>query len=138
MAKTHVIVTNGVVVLPTGFALDSQSMRIHETQATEDISSYGGTVYNINLGTGSTRQDISITGFPYKGVTAANPGLGSMNGSTGALGGSATFTIDTGCTLTGSYLVNDVSMDHSRLVAGAKTTLALMPSSDVTVAWATS
>ena len=138
MAKTHIIVIDGAVVLPTGYALDSQSMRIHESQATEDISWYGGTAYNVNLGTGSTRQDIQITGFPYKGVTASNPGFGSMNGTAGALGSSATFTIDTGCTLTGNYIANDLSMDHSRLVAGAKTSLSLMPSGDITAAWATS
>jgi hypothetical protein len=138
MAKTHIIVTNGAVVLPAGYALDSQSMRIHESQATEDVSSYGGTAYNIFLGTGSTKQDISVTGFPYKGVTASNPGFGSMNGTAGALGGSAVFTIDTGCTLTGGYLCNDLSMDHSRLVAGAKTTLALQPSSEIVPVWATS
>jgi hypothetical protein len=113
-------------------------MRIHESQASEDITAYQGTAYNIFLGTGSTRQDVTITGFPYKGVTASNPGFGSMNGTAGALGGAATFTIDTGCTLTGSYIVDDLSMDHSRLVAGAKTSLALKPSTDITPVWATS
>lgn len=138
MAKTHIIVISGAVVLPTGFALDSQSMRIHESQASEDISWYGGTAYNVFLGTGSTRQDVSITGFPYKGVTASNPGFGSMNGTAGALGGSATLTIDTGCTLTGNYLCDDLAMDHSRLVAGAKTTLALKPAGEIVPVWATS
>lgn len=138
MAKSRIFTFDGSIVLPTGFAMDCQTMRIHEMQNSENITFYGGGSYGLMFGSGTTMQDVAITGYPYKGVTASSPGFGAMNGTTGALGTSCVLTLDVGCTLTGTYLVDDLVMDHSRIVAGAKVSLAMKPGSDITVAWATS
>lgn len=139
MAKTPIFTINGSVALPTGFNLDSQTMRISETQNMEDVTHYQGTAYNVYLGVGSTQQETNITGYPFKGSTGgSNPGFGQMNGTTGATGGSAVLTLDTGVTATGPQVIGSVSTDHSRLVAGSKCTLMMRPSGDIVIAWASS
>lgn len=138
MAKSRIFVFNGSVALPTGFNLDSQTMRIHDMQTSENVTSYQGTTFGIFFGSGTEILDVSITGYPFKGTTASNIGIGSMNGSTGASGGAATLTLDTGVSLTGPWIVDDISIDHSRLIAGAKSSLGLKPSGDQTPTWASS
>lgn len=138
MAKTRIFVTAGSVAAPTGFNLDSQTMRIHDMQTSENITSYQGTAFAIFLGSGTEVLDVSITGYPFKGTSASNPGFGSMNGTVGAQGGAGVLTADAGCTFTGSFLIDDISMDHSRLIAGAKTSWGMKPSAEITVAWAAS
>lgn len=143
MSKTGIQVTNGAVNLPTGFKLDVQTMRVHEHQAGTDVTSYpaiGGTptTYGVTRFTGTPMQDISVTGYPFKGAPGgSNPFLGLMTVANGAdLGTTATFQFDTGITVTGTYGVEDGVLDHSRIVAGARTTLAMRNTSDLVVSWA--
>ena len=138
MAKSRIFVMNGSISPPTGFNMDFQTMRIHEMQTSENITSYGGTIYGIFFGSGTTIQDIAVTGYPFKGTTASNPGIGNMNGTAGALGSSATYTLDTGITISGAFLSDDLTIDHSRLVAGAKTSMGFKPAGELTIAWASS
>ena len=144
MAKSGISTFNGAINLPAGFALDCQSQRVHEHMDTQNVTAYpaiGGTptTYAIFRGTGTPVQDITVSGFPFKGLgsTLSNPGFGKMTAANADdLGQAATFQFDTAITCTGNYIVNDVSMDHNRLVAGARTTLSLVNSTDLTVAWA--
>lgn len=144
MSKSGISTFNGAVNLPANFNLDCQTLRVHEHMDSQNVTAYpaiGGTptTYGIFRGTGTPVQDISITGFPFKGLgsTLSNPGFGKMTAAVGNdLGQTATFQFDTSITCTGSYLVDDVSMDHSRLVAGARTSLTLKNTSDLTVVWA--
>ena len=138
MAKSRLSVRNGAVSLPSGYALDSQSMRIRESQNSEDVTIYGSNVYGASAGTGTPYQTATVVGFPFAHATSANTGFGSMAAAGGDTGASATFTLDTGCTLAGSYIVTDIDLDHSRIAAAAKTTLSLKNSADITTPWATS
>lgn len=138
MAKTHIYVSNGSITPPTGFALDFQTMRPHSTQQHTDVTAYQGTTFGIDLGSGTEKIDIGTTGFPYKGVTASSPFIGSMNGTAGALGSPATFAFDTGCSLAANFTGVDGSMAHSRLVAGSMVSLEFVMTTDATIAWATS
>lgn len=141
MAKSGLQVTNGALNLPTGFLMDSQTMRVHEHQDAQNVTAYpaiGGTptTYGIFRGSGTPLQDISVTGFPFKGG-GGSPGFGKMTpANTGDLGTAATFQFDTSVTIAGNYIATDVAMDHSRLVAGARSSINLLPSSDLTVVWA--
>lgn len=139
MAKAGISVKNGAVVLPTGYNMDSQSMRIRESQATENVTIYGGTTYGAMRGNGTPIQQVSITGFPFKGNGSgtSNVGFSIMGAAGNDIGTAATITIDTGCTIAGNYIVNDIDMDHSRIVAAAKTTVQMMNAGDLTVTWAT-
>lgn len=153
MAKSGIVVCLGAVSLPSGFNMDVQTMRIHEKQDKENVTPYvtstsstvtaSTTAYGFWRGTGTPMQDITCTGFPYKGAgtAASNVGLGQMaynNNSNAALGVTAVFTLDNGVSITGTYLTDELTIDHSRIVAGAKTTLMLANTGDITVAWATS
>ena len=140
----------GSVSLPTGFLMDYQTMRFSERQQTENVTCYGGTLNAIYVGNGTPDQDISITGFPFKGASGSTLGFGSMANTNGDVGATATFCFDnnvgvTGgsgsaaCTVTGTYLVDSVSLDTGRLVPAARTTMALKQSqADCTYSWATS
>jgi hypothetical protein len=144
MAKTHIYVFNGSIAPPNGFALDFQTMRIHSMQQHTDITSYQGTIFGIDLGSGTEKLDFGTTGFPYKGITAgtggansSSPFIGSMNGTAGALGSATTFTVDTLCTIATTATGVDGAMAHSRLIAGAQCSLEFVITQDATVAWAT-
>lgn len=138
MAKTSIYVFNGSISPPTGFSLDFQTMRISSSQGKENITSYQGTTFGIYLGSGTEMVDVAVTGYPYKGVTAAQPFIGSMNGTVGAIGSAAVFTVDTACTVSMRVSGDGAAMDHSRLIAGAKCSMSFFPTADITVAWATS
>jgi hypothetical protein len=137
MPATPIFVFNGSVVVPN-FYLDYQTMRIHSAQQHTDVTYYGGTVFGQDLGSGTEKMDFACTGFPFKGVTnAGSPFMGQMNGTSGALGGASTFTIDTSCTISCSATGVDGSMNHSRIVAGAMCSLEFVLTEDATIAWST-
>lgn len=135
--KKKISVRNGSLVLPAGLAMDTQSMRIRENQGTSDVTSYGVQAYGAMLGTGTPVQRVTAFGFPFNGVAASNPGFGAMAEDGGDVGATATITIDTGCTLTGSYINESLDMDHSRIRPAAPTTMELLSASDITPTWAT-
>ena len=136
MAATPICNKNGAVSLPSGFGMDSQAFTVRESQSTEDITPYGANVYSRNLGAGTPTMVVTASGWARKGAAGSSPGFGAMGGTNGDVGASATFTFDTGCSLSGTFLVRDLSVGHSRIKAGAPVTIELLNGGDITTTWA--
>lgn len=135
MAYAKLAPKNGAVALPSGYGgTDFQSFTVTENQAHDDVTIYGTNVYGANLGNGTPIQSVSVIGFAGAHATGTQPGFASTNGS----GGAATFTLDTGVTLAGSYMVPEIKLTHARIRAAVTVEFQLLNSSDVTVTWATS
>lgn len=138
MAKTRIQVKNGAVTLPTGFAVDAQSMRLRESQASENTTTYGASIYAQMTGNGTPIQQVTVVGFPFKGVASSNPGIGAMATAGADIGSAGTFTLDTGCASAGPYICTDLDIEHSRITAAARTTLTFVTAGDPTITWAVS
>jgi hypothetical protein len=141
MAKTYIAPKNGNVSLPSGFNSDFQRWENHASQPVEEITNWTTGAYQWNRGTGVEAWDLNAFGFAFKGggVGTSNFGLGVMTATGGDTGGTATFTLDTGCNVTGtSFVVYDIVYHESRIEAAAKVTFRLkIGSADPTVTYAT-
>lgn len=115
----------GAVSLPSGFNADFQSFDVNERQSTEDTTTFdNATMYSTNQGTGTSTMTISATGF----VNASAPGFGTMDES----GAAATFTIDSGRTITGTFIVSGIRLTEVRTRATVGVTFDLINAGDVT------
>lgn len=136
MATTEISTKNGAVALPSGYAIDSQSFSISESQASANTTPFGANKYTRNTGSGTPDQTIRVNGFAKKGGGSDNAGLGSMSASAADTGATATFTIDTAMTVVGLYIVTDISVDISRLQGGAPVSMTLKNgATDPTITW---
>jgi hypothetical protein len=119
--------------------MDCQSQRINESQVTENTTAYGSNVYGAFTGTGTPAMRVNVTGFPFKGNGngTSSLGFGVMGAAGGDTGGNATFTLDTGVNIAGSFIVDNMDLDHSRIQAAAKSTMSLLNAADPITTWAT-
>lgn len=133
MAEAYPDPTTGAVALPTGYGADFAGFDINESQQSESVACYGAANYDPHRGSGTPHQSISVTGFAKYGASGKSPGF-SMSASPAA-GGAATFTVSTGVSMAGSYVVSQIRLSHSRLRAAVPLTFQLENSSDVTITW---
>ena len=147
MPKQYLAPKNGSATFPSGFAMDTQSYTMTESQNVEDITVYGAMAYAQNRGSGTPRNEVSAIGFGYSGAAgsplgfAGNGPSGGMAGTGGDTGTTATFRADgtSGTPLaqiSGSYVVRQIRMEHSRVVAAVRCAIDLVNASDLTVTWA--
>lgn len=123
----------GTATTPAAIVADFGSFDVTETQATESVAAYGAAVYDPHRGSGTPHQKISVGAFT-KGHAANTSPFGVLT----AAGGTATFTIDTGFTLGGTYVVSQVRLQHARIKAAIPLTFDMDNSGDITTTWATS
>ncbi len=137
MAAAQLAPQNGAVAFPGSLVADYGSFEIGESQATESVACYGAAVYDNYRGSGTPHTSISAAGFAKAHASSTVP-FGTGGGLTVAAGAAATFTIDTGVTYAGSFVVTSVRLMHARLRAAIPLTWSLEISGDPTVTWATS
>ncbi len=75
------------------------------------MTSYGTNSgsYGAFLGSGTPVQNVGVNGFVQSG--AFNPGFGTMTSA----GAACTITYDTSCTSAGIYIMQSLSVSHSRI-----------------------
>jgi hypothetical protein len=123
MAATGVL--NGAVAMPSGHAADFQTFDVTEDMPTADITKYGDTgAYSRSKGSGTRTMVVTCGGY-YNG---SDPGFGDENVD----GASATFTMDTGKTLTGTFLVRRIRAQHNRTGVTIPITFELVNNGNVT------
>ena len=138
MSSRFIAGSTGAVALPSGLGMtvDVASFEVEESQAAESVASYGSAVYDPYLGSGTPHQAVTIGGFTMAGVTGDTAGPGFGTATVSSAGGSATLTYASGCTLAGSYLVQNLRTSHRRIGASCPVTAALHNTGDITTTWA--
>lgn len=133
MAEAYPDPSAGAVSLPSGHGADFASFDINETQQSESVAAYGAANYDPHRGSGTPHMSVSVAGFAKKGATGKAPGFGAMT----AAGASATFTVDSGVTFAGNFVVTNIRLSHARLRAAVPLTFQLENAADITTTWPT-
>lgn len=126
---------NGAVAIAPSTASDFASYDYSESQAVESVAAYGAAVYDPFRASATPHASVSVAGFAKTGAVGVPPGFGATGFT--AAGGAATFTVDTGVTLTGNFVVSNIRLSHARLRAAVPLSYQLENAGDVTVTWPT-
>lgn len=134
MALRYINQKNGAIALPTGLYGAFQSFSAEESQAVEDVTVYGASVYGAFLGSGTPTYTLEATGFIQVGSSTSTPGFGGMTSA----GAAATVTHDTGTTNAGTFVAENFRTMHDRRTGAEKGTWRLRNAGDITNTWASS
>lgn len=129
MAKTYPSGFTGAVTLPTGHGADFNTFTLREVQQTEDVSFYGANTYNAYRGAATYHMSATVGAFAAYGASGFTPGFGAETN----VGASATFTVASGVTLVGSFVVGQIELVHARPRASVALTFNLENSADTLV-----
>ena len=136
MAKAYPAGKDGAIAHAAGSATDFVSFDINETQATESVAAYGSGVYDPHRGSGTPHSQVTVAGFAAYGAANTAPGFGSASGGmTSPSGGTSTYTIATGVTYAGPYVMANIKLSHSRIRAAVPLAFTMENSGGVTTTW---
>lgn len=138
MASASLVPKNGAVSLSYGtntVAADFNSFDIGSSQVVENVTPYGANTCTKNVGNGTPDFDFTIQAFALKGASGTAPStITGLSGGTA----SATFTLDTSCTLSGSLMVQSIRLSHGRMKAAVGLTISAKNAGDITESWSVS
>jgi hypothetical protein len=139
MAAAMLSPQNGAVAMPAtqASASDFGSMEVTEEQQGESVAAYGAAVYDPWRFSGTPHQMISCAGFAKAHAANTQP-FGALGGLSDPDGAAATFTLDTGVTIGGSYGIQSVRLSHARLRAAVPLSWTMHNTADPTLTWPTS
>lgn len=134
MAETDLSGYAGSVTLPTGTGGAPAGFTVRRTASSKDTGRYatGSRFSQSRLGSITIEGDIRI--FLRKGAANTTPNFVSP----AADGGALTLTLDTGCTLSGTAIFPELSVDHTFDDPAVEAVMAYRFTSTITEAWATS
>lgn len=132
MASRLVNQKNGAFALPTGAYGSFQSFSVNESQGNDDVTAYGASTYGAYAFSGTPTQTLQCRGFILVGASSTSPGFGSMTSA----GAATTVTFDTTTTCTGSYGLENITVEHDRRTGASKGSWSLRNAGDVTTSWA--
>jgi hypothetical protein len=139
MASALLTPSLGAVAAPATFgsASDFGSIEMSEEQFGESVAAYGAAVYDPWRFSGTPHSQVNTTGFARAHASNTQP-FGALGGMTSAGGAAATFTLDTGVTVAGTYGYRSVRLTHARLRAAVALQHEMHSTGDPTVTWPTS
>lgn len=133
MASASLVPSAGAVSI-TGYVADFASMQPTSSQSVEEVTPYGANTMAKHRGSGTPSLAMVVGGFALKGAANTTPPLVVMSST----GGACTFTLDTSCTLTGNFVMEQYALQHARMRAAVPFTLGMQNSDDITQAHVTS
>lgn len=137
MALSYPNPKNGAVAHAVSTATDFASFDYAESQSVESVAAYGAAVYDPFRGSATPHASVSVGAFAKYGASGTPPGFGSTSGGTADPdGGTATFTIDTGVTLGGTFVISSLRLSHARLRGAVPLSFQMENAGEVTVTWA--
>ena len=140
MAASALIPKNGAVAYGS-FVADFASFDIDVSQAVDTITPYGSNVCSVNVGSGTPDFVMTVGAFALAHATNTPPNLAGTNTSSPTIftsgGATATFTLDTGCTESGTCIVQRMRISHARMRGFVPVAMTLRNQSEITEAWAT-
>jgi len=122
---------NGSVTLPSGIGGSAGGFTVRRQMRTKDVGRYGGGIFERSRG-GSIRISGDIQMFLQTGASSTTPNFVAPVADGAAL----TLTLDTGCTLTGTAVFPDLSVNHSFTDPAIEATQSYIFTGTVTEAWA--
>lgn len=135
MAKTRVKGSGGGLTMISGINADWASYTLESSQQVEDTSSYTDPAGSTSAsGSGVTGWTASVAGFLNYGATGTAPGFAALSGD----GASATFTMASGCTWVGNWIVERMSVAARKIAGAIAVTGSMRSTGAITETWATS
>lgn len=136
MAAALLVPSLGSVANPATFASASDfgSFSISEEQGGESVCAYGAAVYDAWRASGTPHSTINCAGFAKAHAANTQP-FAATGGLTSATGAAATYTLDTGVTYAGTFIITNVTLAHARLRAAVPLTWTQHGAGDSTVTW---
>lgn len=132
MAETDLSGFNGSVTLPTGHYGKASGFTVRRQMNTKSTNRYGGDRFaRARGGILTIGGDISV--FLRMGVSPSTPGIVSPTADGSAL----TLTLESGCTLSGTALFPDLTINHTFEDPAIQGTFSYQFNGTVTEAWAT-
>lgn len=131
MAEVYPDPSNGAVVLPTGHGADLANFDYDETYFTESVAAYGAQTFDPYRSSGTPHAKVTAGAFAKYGAAGKTPGLGAAT----AAGASATLTVDTGVTIVGVMVINNIKFSHAKLRAAVPLMFGLDNGGDLVVTW---
>lgn len=132
MAVSRVGGVNGSVTMVAGHNADFAGFDLEVFQDVADDTSYTDT-WQSNIGGGVSGYRATARGFLRKGAASASPGLAVI----GATGGTATFQLDTGVTVAGTFIVERISLGNAKRNPASGVTFSLVGDGAATETWST-
>ena len=135
MSQGNLIPSNGAVVFGATI-IAFNTFELDEQQVVDDATPYGsGTTMGVSVGNETPTARLTAAGFAQKGVTGAKLGLDGTAFTAGPA--AVTLTFDTGCTEAGSFVLQQIRVQHGRMRATVPVMLAAMSSGNITETWST-
>lgn len=132
MAKSRVGGVNGSVAMVSGHNADWAGFSVDAEQDIDNDTSYGDTAAS-KIGNGLPEISVTANGFLSAHAASTAPGQAAIT----ATGGTATFTYDTGCTLSGIFIVRRISTGNGRRTPASPVQIRLEGDGAMTESWAT-
>jgi hypothetical protein len=133
---------NGAVTMPSGMALDAASWNVNGNMPGTNDTSYADTNPGGSYsGCGTVNYSFGIQGFLKSNVASSAPGVGVTTNASAfadADGSSITLTAHTSCTFTGTAIMSDFSIGHSKQAGAIPISYGGNIDGDLTEAWAVS
>jgi hypothetical protein len=123
---------NGSVSL-TGINMDFAGFEVTTNQVVEDDTAYGDSAAS-KIGNGLPETRVVANGFLRKGAASSSPGHVAGFGSTG---GTGTLTYDSGCTITGLFIAEQLVTTNARRQPASTGRAQLLSDGAITETWAT-
>jgi hypothetical protein len=116
---------NGAVSMPTGHAADFQTFDVTETMPVVDITKCGDTgAYSRAKGTGTSTMIVTAGGY----FNGSDVGFGDANVD----GAAATFTLNSGDTIAGTFVVSQIRVGYNRTAGILPVSFQLQNNGNVT------
>jgi hypothetical protein len=140
MASSSLIPKNGAITVATIIA-DYAGFDLTTTQSVESVTPYGNNVNEKRVGSGTAGLAANISAFAL--AHASNtplllPTMGAASGAAAAAGAACVFTLDTGVTETGNFVIQSIRIGHARMRAAVPVAISALSAADITEAWASS
>jgi hypothetical protein len=130
MAASSLIPKNGAVAIGTMVA-DFASFEIESKQSVETVTPYGTNLDSKNVGNGTADFTVNVGAFAEAHSAATALGMPTL----GATGSTCTFTLDTGVTEAGTFIIESMKVSHARMRGAVPLAITLRNAGDVTEAW---
>lgn len=133
MALHRVGGINGTVAMVTGHNADWAGFSVDSEQDIDNDTAYGDAAVS-KIGNGLPEISVTANGFLRAGAALSAPGHGAIT----AAGGAATFTYDTGCSVSGTFIVRRISTGNGRRTPASPMQIRLEGDGALTETWAVS
>ena len=133
MAKTRAAGYTGAFTSPDHHA-DFGLFNVRIAQQVDSTANYADTYWESHNGSQCVAAEVTASGFQAYGASSTSPHVDTIT----AGGSTLTLTFATGCTLTGLFCIEEITLGNARKSGASPMTLKGVNAGTLTFAWAES